>query len=56
VKLAKWCMFLPNCEEHKQNFKKKESILEKTYHGMSSLNFRLYKMNPLCYSSWTWRV
>jgi len=36
--------------------KNKEIILEKTYQGMSSLNFRLYKMNSLCYSSGTWRV
>jgi len=36
--------------------KNKESILEKTYQGKSSLNFRLHKMNPLCYSSGTWRV
>jgi len=28
--------------------KNKESILEKTYQGMSSLIFRLYKMSPLC--------
>jgi len=26
VKLAKWCMFLPNCEEHKQNFKKTKKV------------------------------
>jgi len=36
--------------------KNKESILETIYQGMSSLNFRLYKMNPLCYSSGIWRV
>jgi len=36
--------------------KNKESILEKTYQGMSSWNCRLYKNNPLCYSSETWRV
>jgi len=36
--------------------KNKESILEKTYQGMSSLNFILYKRNPLCYTSGTWRV
>jgi len=27
VKLAKWCMFLPNCEEHKQNFKKQRKYI-----------------------------
>jgi len=36
--------------------KKKESISEKTYQGTSSLDLRLNKVNPLCYSSGTWRV
>jgi len=22
MKFAKWCMFLPNCEDHKLNFEK----------------------------------
>jgi len=47
--------FLPNCEKHKLNFEKK-NILEKTYKGTSSLDFRRNKINPLCYSSGTWRV
>jgi len=30
MKLAKWCTFGPNCEEHKQNFdKQKKYIREK---------------------------
>jgi len=33
--------------------KNKESILEKTYQGTSSLDFRPNKINPLCYSSGT---
>jgi len=34
----------------------RKSILEKTYQGTSSLDFRPNKMNPLFYSSGTWRV
>jgi len=33
-----------------------KSILEKTYQKTSSLDFRPNKMNPLFYSSGTWRV
>jgi len=33
--------------------KNKESLLEKTYQKTSSLDFRLSKINPLCYSSGT---